>query len=44
MLPERRDYVNSFDETKYMFFLIKNNESLKKYKKTWNRVSKKITF
>ena len=31
----RRD----FDETKYMSFLIKNDELLKKYNKIWDKVS-----
>ena len=32
-------YTKSFDETRYMFFLIKDNELLKKYNKTWNKVN-----
>ena len=35
-------YAKRFDETKYMTFLIKNNELLKKYNKIWDKVSNGI--
>ena len=31
-------YAKRFDETKYMSFLIKNDELLKKYNKVWVKV------
>ena len=31
-----------FDETKYMYFLIKDNELLEKYNEIWEKVSKSI--
>ena len=34
-------YSRDFDETKYMYFLIKNDESLEKYD-IWNNVSNTI--
>ena len=32
-------YVKSFDETKYTFFFIKDDELLKNYYKIWVKVS-----
>ena len=32
-------YRKDFDETKYMSFLIKNNELLQKYNGIWNKVN-----
>ena len=32
-------YAKHFDETKYMSFLIKDDELLKKYHKIWDKVS-----
>ena len=31
-------YRNDFDETKYISFLIKDNELLEKYNETWEKV------
>ena len=39
MLPRTKGFVKCFDETKYKSFSIKDGESLKKYNKTWNKVS-----
>ena len=33
MLPKISGYTNSFDETKCMYFLIKDDKLLKKYNK-----------
>ena len=32
-------YRRDFDETKYISFLIKDDESLEKYNKIWNKVT-----
>ena len=42
LLPKLSGYKRHFDETKYMSFLIKNNELLEKYKEVWDNVSKTI--
>ena len=39
MLPRIKGFVKCFDKTKYKSFSIKNDESLKKYNKIWNKVS-----
>ena len=42
MLPKRSAYVKRYNgKTKWMYFLIEDNELLKKYKGIWNRVSNK---
>ena len=38
-MGENRKY---FDETEYMSFLIKNDELLEKYNKTWDKVSNTV--
>ena len=35
-------YINDFDETKYMSFLIKDDKLLKKYNKFWKKVKNTI--
>ena len=35
-------YRTDFDETKYMYFLIKDDELLKKYNKIWEKVKNGI--
>ena len=35
-------YRKDFDETKYISFLIKDNELLQKYNETWKKVSNPI--
>ena len=35
-------YRKDFDETKYMSFLIKDDELLKKFKKIWKKVKNTI--
>ena len=40
--PKLSGYKRHFDETKYMSFLIKNNELLEKYNEVWDKVSKTI--
>ena len=42
MLQKMNAYRKDFDETKYMSFLIKNNELLEKYNEIWDNVSKVI--
>ena len=37
-LPKMNAYRKDFDETKYMSFLIKDDELLKKYNKIWKKV------
>ena len=32
-------YVNSFKEAKYLFVSIKNDQLLKKYNRTWDKIS-----
>ena len=32
-------YIKSFNETKYMSFLIKDHESIEKYRKIWDKVT-----
>ena len=40
MLPKRSVYVKNYDgKSKWMSFLIKNDELLKKYNHIWNKVS-----
>ena len=39
MLPKMSAYRRDFDETKYMSFLIKDDELLEKYSKIWDKVS-----
>ena len=38
-----RAYRRDFDETKYITFLIKDDELLEKYNEIWEKVSKTIT-
>ena len=40
--PKITAYRKDFDETKYIFFLIKDNELLKKYNEIWKKVSNAI--
>ena len=43
MLPKSSAYVKRYNgKTKWMYFLIENDELLKKYKDIWNRVSNSI--
>ena len=42
MLPNMREYAKSFNETKYVPFLIKDDELLEKYNKIWDIVSNSI--
>ena len=42
ILPRMNAYKRDFDETKFMFFLIKNDELLEKYNEIWDKVSKVI--
>ena len=42
MLPKMSTYTRNFDETRYMSFLIKDNELLEKYHEIWDKVSKTI--
>ena len=37
-LPKRSAYIRDFDETKYISFLIKDDEFLEKYKEIWKKV------
>ena len=39
MLPKTIGYTKSFNENKYISFLIKDDEWLEKYNKIWNKVS-----
>ena len=41
-LPKMNAYRKNFDETKYMSFLIKDDELLKKYNKFWKKVKNTI--
>ena len=42
MLPQRSGYRKKFYETKYMSFLIKDDELLEAYNKIWDKVSNSI--
>ena len=42
LLPKRSGYENIFDEAKYKYFLVKENELLKIYSKIWDKVSNSI--
>ena len=43
MVPKTSTYVKSYDgKNKWMNFLIKDDELLKKYNDTWNKVSNSI--
>ena len=39
MLQKTSGYTKSFNETKYISFLIRDDELLEKYNKIWNKVS-----
>ena len=42
-LPKTRPFVKSYDsQTKWMCFLIEDDELLEKYKTSWNKVSAEI--
>ena len=41
-LPKMSAYRRVFDETKYVSFLIKDDELLKKYNEIWGKVSQSI--
>ena len=40
MLPKMIVYRRNFDEFKYIYFLIKDNELLENYNEIWDKVSK----
>ena len=43
MLPKTNAYVKSYDgQTKWMYFLTKNDDLLEKYKTIWNKISTDI--
>ena len=43
MLPKTRAYVKSYDEqTKWMYFLIEDDDLLEKYNTIWDKVSTDI--
>ena len=42
MLPKLSAYGRDFDETKYMSFLIKDNEFIGKYNEIWHKISNNI--
>ena len=42
MLPNKRGYKKKINETKYISFLIKDDELLEKYNKIWDKVSNSI--
>ena len=43
ILPKTSAYTNSYDgQTKWMYFLIENNDSLNKYNTIWNKVGADI--
>ena len=43
MLPKTSTYVKSYDgKTKWMYFLIENDDLLKKYNTIWDKVSADI--
>ena len=42
LLPKMSRYVKSFDETKYTYILINDDELRKKYNKIWDKVSNSI--
>ena len=39
MLPKMSRYTKGFSETKYMSFLIKDDELLEKYNKIWDKIN-----
>ena len=39
-LPKMSAYGKDFDETKYIYFLIKNDELLEKYNEVWEKCKK----
>ena len=40
MLPKTMEYVKSYDgQTKWMYFLIEDNDLLEKYNATWDKAS-----
>ena len=41
-LPKMSAYKRDFDEVKYMFFLIKDDELWKKYNEIWEKVKNSI--
>ena len=43
MLPKTRAHVKSYDgQTKWMYFLVEDDELLKKYNTVWDKVSADI--
>ena len=42
--PKLSGYKRHFDETKYMSFLIKNNELLEKYNEVWDKSVRLLTL
>ena len=43
MLPKRRAYVKSYDvQTKWMYFLLEDDNLLEKYNTIWDKVSTDI--
>ena len=43
MLPETSTYVKSYDgQTKWMYFLIENDDLLEKYNTIWDKIYMKI--
>ena len=42
LLPKMSAHRRDFDETKYMYFLIKDNEFAKKHYEIWDKVSNTI--
>ena len=42
MLPKITIYTKRFDETKYIFFLIKDDKLKEKYNNIWNKVGNSI--
>ena len=42
MPPKMNVYRRAFEETKYMSFLIKDNELLEKYNEIWYKIGKVI--
>ena len=42
MLPKISAYRRSFDETKFMSFLIENDDLLEKYNEIWNKFNNTI--
>ena len=41
-VPKMSAYRRDFDETKYMFFLIKDDELLEKYNEIWEKVENSV--